>query len=46
MDKANIKFVKINESSDEYKTYFNKLNDFDPATIGGKVPDEGIFMEK
>lgn len=46
MDKANIKFVKLNESRDEYKTYFNKLNDFDPATIGGKVPDEGIFMEK
>lgn len=46
IDKANIKFVKISDSKDEYKTYFNKLNDFDPVTIGGKVPDEGVFMEK
>jgi NitT/TauT family transport system substrate-binding protein len=46
MDKANIKFVKIKDSYEEYKTYFNKLNEFDPSTIGGKVPDEGVFMEK
>ncbi|MGL4107207.1 ABC transporter substrate-binding protein [Clostridium sp. LP20] len=46
IEKANIKYVGIKDSYKEYETYFNKLNDFDPKTIGGKIPDEGIFMEK
>lgn len=46
VDKANIKYVGIKDSYKEYEGYFNKLKDFDPKTIGGKVPDEGVFMEK
>lgn len=46
MDKANIKYVAIKDSYKEYETYYKKLNEFDAKTIGGKIPDEGIFMEK
>lgn len=46
MDKANLKFVSIYESKEEYENYFSKLAEFDPKTIGGKLPDEGIYMEK
>jgi NitT/TauT family transport system substrate-binding protein len=46
IDKSNLKFVNIKDSTKEYKTYFEKLNQFDPKTIGGKVPDDQIFMEK
>lgn len=46
MDKANLKFVPIYESREEYENYFSKLAAFDPKTIGGKLPDEGIYMEK
>ena len=46
IEKANIKYVGIKDSYKEYETYFNKLKDFDPKTIGGRVPDEGVFMEK
>ena len=45
-DKSNIKYVDIKDSSKEYKTYFEKLNQFDPKTIGGSIPNDEIFMEK
>lgn len=44
--KGNIKFVPIKGTSNEYVNYFTKLKEFDPKTIGGKIPDEGVFMEK
>lgn len=46
IDRSNIKYVGIKDSYKEYETYFEKLNSFDPKTIGGKIPDESIFMEK
>lgn len=46
VDKANIKYVAIKDCYKEYDTYFNKLKELDPKTIGGKVPDEGVYMEK
>ena len=46
IDKSNIKYVDIKDSYKEYKTYFQKLNEFDPKTIGGSIPDDEIFMEK
>lgn len=46
IDRSNIKFVAIKDSYKEYETYFDKLNEFDSSTLGGKVPDENIFMEK
>ena len=46
IDRSNIKYVGIKDSYKEYETYFEKLYSFDPKTIGGKIPDESIFMEK
>lgn len=46
IDNSNIKFVPISDSINEYKRYYEKLNEFDSTTIGGKVPDDKIFMEK
>ena len=46
MDKSNISYTDIKDCYNEYKTYFQKLNDFDPSTIGGSVPDDEIFIEK
>lgn len=46
IDRSNIKYVSIKDSIDEYKKYYEKLNEFDSSTVGGKVPDEQIFMEK
>ena len=46
VDRANIKYVSVKDCGKEYETYFKKLNEFDPSTKGGCIPDEGIFMEK
>lgn len=46
MDKANISYTDIKDCYKEYKTYFEKLSSFDASTIGGKVPDDEIFLEK
>ncbi|WP_252227101.1 PhnD/SsuA/transferrin family substrate-binding protein [Clostridium sp. ZBS2] len=46
MERANIKYVDIKDSISEYNTYFKNLYEFDNITVGGKIPDEGIYMEK
>lgn len=46
ISRSNIKYVGIKDSYNEYKTYFNKLNELEPKTIGGSIPDDKIFMEK
>ncbi|WP_270567646.1 ABC transporter substrate-binding protein [Clostridium beijerinckii] len=46
IDRSNIKYVEIKDCYKEYETYFKKLNEFDPKTIGGSIPDDEIFMEK
>lgn len=46
MDRANINYTSIKDCYKEYETYFSKLNELDASTIGGKVPDENLFMEK
>lgn len=46
IEKSNLKYVPIEDSEKEYNTYFKKLDSFDEKSIGGKVPDEGIYMEK
>lgn len=44
--RANINYTPIKDCYEEYETYYNKLKELDASTIGGKVPDEGVFMEK
>ncbi|WP_238899514.1 ABC transporter substrate-binding protein [Clostridium sp. YIM B02500] len=46
IDRSNIKYVGIKDCYKEYETYFKKLNEFDPKTIGGSIPNDEIFMEK
>lgn len=46
MDKANLNFEEIKNTKDEYTNYYKKIFDFNPQTLGGNIPDEGIFMEK
>jgi NitT/TauT family transport system substrate-binding protein len=46
ISRANMKYVYIKDCYKDYQNYFKVLLDFAPKSIGGKLPDEGIFMEK
>lgn len=46
MPRANLKFVSANNSREEYGKYFKILFDFEPKSIGGKLPDEGLYIQK
>ena len=46
IQKANIKFLDISDTESEYENYYKILFDFEPKTIGGKVPESSIFNEK
>ncbi|MBE6049135.1 MAG: ABC transporter substrate-binding protein [Clostridium sp.] len=46
MDNANINYIEIEKCYKEYETYFNKLNELNSSSIGGKVPNEDVYMEK
>lgn len=46
MDRANIKYVDIKDSKKDYEDYFKVLLDFEPKSIGGKLPDEGLYIQK
>ena len=43
---SNINFLSIKETESYYLEYYKILSDFDVKTIGGKIPDSGIFYEK
>ena len=43
---SNITFLPVKENKNEYIEYYKILSDFDSGSIGGKVPDSGIFYEK
>ena len=43
---SNINFLPIKDTQNDYLEYYKILSDFDAKTIGGKVPDSGIFYEK
>ena len=43
---SNINFLSIKETESYYLEYYKILSDFDAKTIGGKIPDSGIFYEK
>lgn len=44
--RANIKFIPADDSKEAYKLYFEKIEKTNSKAIGGKVPDEKIFMSK
>lgn len=45
VSKSGLNFVPVKECREEYKKYFEKLNEKDAKTIGGQIPDEEIYME-
>lgn len=46
MERANLNFVAIDKMEGDYMTYFKKLFDTDPKSVGGAMPDEGVFIER
>jgi NitT/TauT family transport system substrate-binding protein len=46
LGRANIKYVAIKDSKKDYEDYFKALLEFEPNSIGGKLPDEGLYMQK
>ncbi len=46
LSRCNIRYVSAKEARPAIETYLNVLMDFSPETIGGKLPDEGFYMEK
>ena len=44
--RANIRFVSADNSKEVYKLYFEKIEKTNSKAIGGKIPDEKIFMSK
>ena len=45
LDRANLKYIPIKDMIDDYNNYYQKLFDFDAKTVGGKLPDEGIYFK-
>lgn len=46
LERANLKFIPIKDSINDYKNYYQNLFDFDAKSVGGKIPDEGIYFIK
>jgi NitT/TauT family transport system substrate-binding protein len=45
MARANQRFVKASDSVAEYESFLNAIFAFDPNVIGGRLPDEGFFIQ-
>ena len=45
LDRANLQYIPIEDMINDYNNYYQKLFDFDAKTVGGKVPDEGIYFK-
>ena len=44
--RANLKYIPIKDMINDYNNYYQKLVDFDAKTVGGKLPDEGIYYKE
>ncbi|RDY23650.1 ABC transporter substrate-binding protein [Romboutsia maritimum] len=44
LKRANLNFIPIKNMKKEYNDYYQKLSEFDIKTVGGKLPDEGIYF--
>lgn len=45
IERANLKYVPIQDMIEDYNNYYQKLADFDAKAVGGKLPDEGIYFK-
>lgn len=43
---SNIVFMKAQESKEFLENYYQVLFDYEPKSIGGKLPDEGFYFKK
>ena len=43
--RANMKYVPIEESRDDYSEFFKVLFEIEPKTVGGEIPDEGLYFK-
>lgn len=44
--RANIKYVPIKDCKKDFINYYKVLLSFAPKSIGGKLPDESLYLEK
>lgn len=45
LERANLMYVDIKDMAVDYDNYYQKLFDFDAKTVGGSLPDEGIYFK-
>ena len=43
--RMNIGPLNIHDGKEAYETYYNMLLENAPQVIGGKIPDEGFYLE-
>lgn len=46
MERSNLKFILAKDMIEDYNNYFKKLFDYDIKTVGGKLPDEKIYLSE
>lgn len=45
ISRANLNFIEVSQSIEEYNKYYEILLDFEAKVIGGKLPDEGLYVQ-
>ncbi|MDR1773760.1 MAG: PhnD/SsuA/transferrin family substrate-binding protein [Clostridioides sp.] len=45
IERANLGYTPIKDNSKDYMTYYKYLNEFNPKTLGGSIPDEEVFIK-
>jgi NitT/TauT family transport system substrate-binding protein len=43
--RASIRYIGATEARQRLEEYFSVLRDFDPASIGGALPDDGFYLD-
>lgn len=46
LERVNIKFISADNSRETYRLYFENIEKINSKAIGGKIPDEKIFISK
>lgn len=44
VERANLKFIPVKNIVEDYNNYYQSLFDFDSKSVGGKLPDKGIYF--
>jgi NitT/TauT family transport system substrate-binding protein len=44
VERANLKFIPVKNIIEDYNNYYQSLFDFDSKSVGGKLPDKGIYF--